>query len=106
MCWCAQSTSTAHGAAQVMLNVTMISTSVRTGRVPDSQRTPSAMSCLMWVSTRSRTAPRAVPIRLTSTAPSATHTAWTANGTAMPTAKRNAPSRRPGELVDRHRSRT
>jgi hypothetical protein len=38
------STSTDHGAAQVMLKATITSASVRTGLLPASQRTPSAMS--------------------------------------------------------------
>ena len=93
--WRAQSTSTDQGAAQVMLNVTITSASVRTGRLPISQRSPSAMSWRTCVSTFSRTAPLGVPIRLTSTAPSATQVAWRTNGTAIPTENRNAPSAGP-----------
>ena len=42
-------TSTDHGAAQVMLKATITRARVRTGLLPPSQRTPSAMSWRTWV---------------------------------------------------------
>ena len=76
----AQSTRTAHGAAQVTLKTTMMIASVRTGGLPISHRTPSAMSWRTWVSTCSRTAPGGVPIRDTSSTPTAMQTTVTENG--------------------------
>ena len=73
-----------------MLNVKIVSASVRIGGWAMSQRIPSAISArrLRRSADRSR-----VPIatRETSTAPSAKQAAFVANGRAMPTANRNAP---------------
>ena len=78
-----------------MLNATITRARVRTGLLPASQRTPSAMSWRTWVSTCSRTAPRGVPMRETRTTPRATQTVWIMNGSAMPAAKITAPSAGP-----------
>ena len=85
-----------------MLKVTITSASVRTGRLPISQRTPSPMSWRMWVSTFSRTAPLGVPIRLTSTAASATQTGLDDEWHRHADREQERPERRADELVDGH----
>ena len=88
-------TSTDQGAAQVTLKTTMVSASVRTGGLPSSQRTPSAMSWRTWLSTSSRTAPGGVPIREISTTPTATKTVVSMKGNAVALAKSSAPTAGP-----------
>ena len=74
-----------------MLKMKIVSTSVRTAAWCRTHRNPSAMSCPMWLaSARSRRCGGSAT-RETSSAPSATSTAWVTNGRAIPAAKSAAP---------------
>ena len=74
-----------------MLKTKIVSTSVRTAAWCRTQRNPSAMSWRTWLSMlRSRPCAGST-MRDTSTAPSATRTAWVRNGSAIAVANSAAP---------------
>ena len=87
----AYSTSTDHAAPNVMLNVKMVSTSVRTAAWRRTHRSPSAMSCRTWVSRTSSRPCGGTAIRATSSAPAPTSTAMPTIGSAAPIANSAAP---------------
>jgi len=78
----------------VTLNVTMVSVSVRTGRLPHVQPNPSAMSRRTRLGPSGRSSGGST-MRETSSAPSTTNTACAKKGHALPAAKRPAPTAGP-----------
>ncbi len=83
-------TRTDQAAPKVTLNVKIVSVSVRIGGCASSQRIPSAISVRRLERSRSSDLVL-VTTRETRTAPNTKHTAFAANGSAMPVANRNAP---------------
>ena len=83
-----------------MLNVTITSASVRTGRLPISQRSPSAMSWRTWVSTCSRTAPWACRCGTRARRPARRRRPGRRTAPPSRPTNRNAPSGGADELVD------